>query len=169
MRAEVKQIMAGPSDKKIASSSADPRSLARLFAVQAAYQIEMTGVQPETVAAEYRAHAFDIGDDEIANNPDEELFATLLSYFSDGRIEIDALIESSLSEGLGSDRLEALIKAILRCGIGELRGNRQTPQSVIINEYVDIAHAFYSGKEPGLINGILDSAAKALKVPAGTS
>ena len=38
------------------------------------------------------------------------------------------------------------------------------PARVIINEYVNVAHAFFSEDEPHVVNGILDRLAKRLRV-----
>ena len=36
---------------------------------------------------------------------------------------------------------------------------------MVINECLDLAHAFYDGKEPGMVNGVLDRLAKTLRGP----
>jgi N utilization substance protein B len=56
--------------------------------------------------------------------------------------------------------METLVVAILRAGAYELLARPDMPTPVIINEYVDVAHAFFDQKEPGMINGILDNLAK---------
>jgi N utilization substance protein B len=37
---------------------------------------------------------------------------------------------------------------------------------VVVSEYVDLAGAFFGGKEPGLVNGVLDKLARALRPEA---
>ena len=34
---------------------------------------------------------------------------------------------------------------------------------MVINEYLDIAHGFFSGEEPRFANGVLDAMARALR------
>ena len=40
------------------------------------------------------------------------------------------------------------------------------PPKVVINEYVEVAKAFYAGTEPSLVNGILDRLAHILRAEA---
>ena len=66
----------------------------------------------------------------------------------------------AVQEGTGlADRLAS----ILRAGAYELVHRRDIPPRVSINEYTTIAHAFFSGKEPGLANGVLDKLGRALR------
>jgi len=60
-------------------------------------------------------------------------------------------------------RLEAVLRAILRAGAYELLHRQDVPPRVAVSEYTDIAHAFFSGKEPGLANGVLDRLARSLR------
>jgi N utilization substance protein B len=34
------------------------------------------------------------------------------------------------------------------------------PVKVVLNEYLDVAHGFFDGDEPGLANGVLDHVAR---------
>ena len=60
-------------------------------------------------------------------------------------------------------RLESVLRAILRAGTYELLARSDVPARVAMNEYVEIAHAFFSGKEPGMVNGVLNGIAKTLR------
>jgi N utilization substance protein B len=53
-------------------------------------------------------------------------------------------------------RLEVVLRAVMRAGAYELLARLEVPARVVLNEYVDIAHAFFAGKEPKLVNGVLD-------------
>ena len=77
--------------------------------------------------------------------------------------EIDPMLESSLAEGWRLERVEQTLRAILRAGAYELTARTDVPTAVIINEYVNVAHAFFSGSEPGFVNGILDRLAGHLR------
>jgi N utilization substance protein B len=61
------------------------------------------------------------------------------------------------------DRLEVLLRAIMRAGAYELLARGGVPARVIINEYVDLAHAFFAGAEPRMVNGVLDRLARSLR------
>jgi N utilization substance protein B len=62
------------------------------------------------------------------------------------------------------ERLEMVLRAILRVGAYELAFRIDVPARVVITEYVDIAHAFFAGKEPGMVNGVLDKLAHGIRV-----
>ncbi len=145
--------------------SGDPRSLARLYAVQALYQNDLTGRPVAEIVQDFQAREFILGDgdEDVSGIPDVDLFEGVLAAACDGAAPVDMLIADALSEKREVARLEAVLRAILRCGAGELQSNKDRSASVVINEYVDIAHAFYSGNEPGLVNGVLDSIAKSVR------
>ncbi|HTH96196.1 MAG TPA: transcription antitermination factor NusB [Stellaceae bacterium] len=134
------------------------RSAARLAAVQAIYQIEMTDGNPRNVVAEfgkYRLNPFDADGDELVS-ADETLFAELVSGTYAQLPELDAQIAKVLAADWPIERLEMVLRAILRLGAYELASRIDVPARVVITEYLDIAHAFFAGKEPGMVNGVLD-------------
>ena len=75
------------------------------------------------------------------------------------RNQIDSIIENNLSSDWKFNRLDKILKAILRTAVYEISYKLNTPSKVIINEYIDITHSFYSQKEPEFINAILDKIA----------
>ena len=140
------------------------RSAARLAAVQALYQIEMTHGRISAVVDEFARHRLgqDIdGDAYVA--PTRELFDDLVKGTASRLEEVDALIGKALTSDWPLDRLETVLRAILRVGAYELLARLDTPARVVISEYLDVAHAFYSGKEPGFVNGVLDRLARILR------
>ena len=42
----------------------------------------------------------------------------------------------------------------------ELIARRDVPAAAVINEYLDVAHAFYDKRESGFVNGLLDAIAR---------
>ncbi len=145
---------------------------ARLAAVQGLYQHEMTGAAPSRVIDEFMARraapAMGAGDDpdmpaaDIAK-ADAELYADLVRGAAARQDELDQLIGGVLVEGWTVARLEAVLRAILRVAVFELTARTEVPARVIISEYVEIAHAFFAGREPGLVNGLLDTLARRLR------
>lgn len=149
-----------PVEKKKGSA----RSVSRLGAVQALYQLELTGGSPEAVINEFLDHY--LGHEiegETYNRPDKSFFKDLMLGVSQNRITLDAEISRVLSNDWPLDRLAAVIRAILRAGAYELRHRPDVPTKAIINEYVDVAHAFYSDAEPGFVNGVLDRLGRELR------
>jgi N utilization substance protein B len=81
--------------------------------------------------------------------------------------EIDPLIVGALSADWPMERVELVIRMVLRAGVYELLARPDAPPAVIINEYVDVTHAFYGGNEPGFVNGVLDRIARAVRSHGG--
>ena len=139
------------------------RHLARLAAVQALYQIEISGQRPELVAVEFLRHrryeALE-GLDLSALDPD--MFRDLVVAVSQEAEALDDMLSAVLAEDWPVERLELLVKIILRLGAYELAYRPEIPVGVVINECVDLTHAYFSGKQPGLVNGVLDRLSSAL-------
>lgn len=149
------------------------RSAARLAAVQALYQIALTGSSPGSVVEdilEKRIAHLALADAENEREipipliePDVNLFSLLVHIATALRYEIDTMTNKILSNEWQPERLEVIVRCILRAGISELLERFDVPVRVIINEYVDVAHAFYSGSEPGLVNAVLDRLGRYLR------
>jgi len=140
------------------------RSATRLAAVQALYEMEVSGAPVERVLGEFIGKRWtdaDGGSDLLA--PDGDLLDQLVRGVSDRRSELDAMISSALTGAWSMDRLEILLRAILRAGVYELAALSEVPPKAAINEYVDVAHAFFPGKEPALVNAVLDRLARTLR------
>jgi N utilization substance protein B len=129
------------------------RRAARLAAVQALYQLDMNDVAPAVVIAEFVAH-------RLEQHADQPLFKDLVESVAARVVEIDGLIGGALVEGWSVERLETVLRAILRAGAYEILARPDIPPRVTISEYVEIAHAFFGGREPGLVNGVLDRLAQ---------
>ena len=153
------------------SPKAQRRGAARIAAVQALYQIELTGASPDRVLREFVAHRIGevphpkdaAGAEETIGEPDRELFAAIVRGASERRAELDEMVGSSLAAGWSLERMDRVLRALLRAGAFELFARAETPARVAITEYVGVANAFYEGREPGFVNGVLDKLARALR------
>ena len=154
------------------SPKAQRRGAARLAAVQALYQIELTGTSPDRVLGEFVAHRIgaqprdasdEASSDEAVGETDRELFAAIVRGASERRAELDEMVGSSLAEGWSLERMDRVLRALLRAGAFELFARPETPARVAITEYVGVANAFYEGREPGFVNGVLDKLARVLR------
>lgn len=145
------------------------RSTARLLAVQAIYQMEMTGINADRALAEFVQHRLEApGEEGETFAPaDRSLFVTVVGGVANDRQELDEAIAGSLDPAWAIERLETVLLAILRCGVFELRSRPEVPTRAVISEYIDIAHAFYGGKEPALVNAVLDRIARVLRAETG--
>lgn len=141
------------------------RSVARLAAVQALYQMEVSSVGVEAVIREFTDHRFDRaieGDAEgdTLATADEGFFADLVRGVVTHQRQVDAAVVKRLAAGWRLERLDATVRAILRAGAFELEHRPDVPTEVIIDEYVELAKSFFEGPEPGFVNGALDGVAQ---------
>jgi N utilization substance protein B len=77
--------------------------------------------------------------------------------------DIDPLVDQQLATGWRLVRVDSILRAILRAGVFELMERPDVPARVIINEYINVAHAFFSEDEPRVVNGVLDRIAHKLR------
>lgn len=146
------------------SGGASRRSLARLGAIQALYQMALSEVARETVLQEFLDHRLSEETEELQlADMDREFFAALMQGIDGEAAQLDDMLSAVLAEGWPVERLETLLKLILRAGAYELAFRPDIPARAVIKEYVDLAHAFLSGKEPGMVNGVLDRMAHQLR------
>ncbi len=75
----------------------------------------------------------------------------------------DAMITGALDSKRPAARLELLLRVILRAGAFELTRCGSTPTGRIISDYVDVTRGFFDGKEPGLVNAVLDRIARTVR------
>lgn len=139
-----------------------PRSASRLAAVQALYQLEASDEpnvkQTVTEFVEHRLGAEVEGDQFV--EADAALFGDITEGGWQRREEWDLLITPCLNKGWTLDRIEPIVRAIFRAGAYELAARPDVPTAVVINEYLDVAHAFYERTESAFVNGVLDKLAK---------
>lgn len=137
------------------------RSAARLAAVQALYQMEQSGAGVEGVIAEFVDHRLGrpIEGDEV-HEADAEFFAEIARGVVEAQRHIDPVIERNLARNWTLSRIDATARAILRAGVYELVRRADVPPRATIDEYVEIAKAFFDGDEPRFVNGVLDAVAK---------
>ena len=152
------------TDSKAAPLSAKARrarTVARLAAVQALYQMELAGTGVEAVVREFTDHRFD-GDleGETLAEADEKFFSELVHGVVSEQNAIDSAVTHRLATGWRLERLDATLRAILRAGGWELMHRPDVPVEVAIDEYVEIAKSFFEGPEPGFVNGALDGLAR---------
>jgi len=146
----------GPSQR-----GANKRGAARLAAVQALYQMDLSGSGVLETAAEYEA--FRLGkelDGAHYREADPQWFRAILAGVVEHQKTIDPVIRQSLTEDWPLSRLDTTLRAILRAGVYELMLRRDVPVPVVVSEYVDIAKAFYEEDEPKLVNAVLDRVAR---------
>lgn len=148
----------------MAATRSRSRSAARLAAVQALYQLEMEGTPLAQLLHEFHQHRLGATiEDDTYEEAERDFFDDIVSGADARREEIDALIAERLAEGWSLERLDRPMRAILRAGAYELIARPDVPAASVINEYLDVAHAFYDKRETGFVNGLLDAIAKGVR------
>jgi len=147
--------------KPVRPKAHQARSVARLAAVQALYQMETGGAGVDAVVREFCDHRFDVDldDGQRLAHADQAFFGELVHGVVDSQGEVDRAIVNRLAAGWRLERLDATLRAILRAGAFELMRRPDVPTEVAIDEYVEIAKSFFEGPEPGFVNGALDGIA----------
>jgi N utilization substance protein B len=143
------------------------RSAARLYAVQALFQMEAAGQTLDDVRAEFETHRFGAvydGDEMAEGDPD--LFKRTLEDAVNWQAKIDQLTDRALVAKWPIDRIDPTLRALFRAAGAELTEG-DAPPKVVISEYVDVARAFFpEGREPKFVNAVLDHMARAAKPEA---
>ncbi|MGE0595544.1 MAG: transcription antitermination factor NusB [Hyphomonadaceae bacterium] len=139
------------------------RSAARLAAVQALYQMELSGASTADVIRDFDAGKLPRQEQGEGEEGDIDLFRTLVEKAVDRQRTIDRAIARHLSKGWKLERIDAVARAILRAGAVELEQRADIPTAVVIDEYVEIAKSFFDGPEPGFVNATLDACARDLR------
>jgi len=133
------------------------RSAARLYAVQALFQMEAAGQSVDSVRREFETHRFGAiyEDDEMAEG-DTGLFRRLIEDAVNNQARIDQMTDRALVAAWPIDRIDPVLRALFRAAGAELVCP-DTPPKVVITEFVDVARAFFpEGREPKFVNAVLD-------------
>lgn len=137
------------------------KSAARLFAVQALFQMEHSSQSIDAVRAQFEDHRFGEEFDGYAMlEGDIETFRALLEGAVADQRDIDQMTDRALVDNWPLGRIDPTIRATFRAAGAELLA-KQTPPKVVITEFVDVARAFFpETKEPKFVNAVLDAMAR---------
>lgn len=137
------------------------RSAARLAAVQALYQKDMEGTSLARLLDEFHQHRLGAEIEDIwFADADVAFFDDIVRGADARRDEIDGLLTARLAEGWSIARLDKTMLQVLRAGTYELLARADVPKATAIDEYVDVAKAFFDDREAKFVNGVLDGVAK---------
>ena len=139
------------------------RSAARLAAVQALYQIELTGADWRKVVREFDEHRLGAEIEGVQyREADPDHFRKTVQGVVENQSAIDRLTDAALVEKWPLGRVDSILRALFRAAGSELSVRDDIPPRVIIGEYVDVAKAFFEeGKEAKFVNAVLDHMARA--------
>ena len=140
------------------------RSRARLAAVQALYQMDLAATDLAEVIDDFKTHRLSPeAEEQTVAGGDIDHFTRVLGGVVRRQREIDPMVDQQLAAGWSLIRVNAILRAILRAAVFELMELADVPARVAISEYVNVAHAFFDGDEPKVINGVLDQLARKLR------
>lgn len=143
------------------------KSAARLYAVQALFQMEQSGQTTQAVIAEFLDHRFGAtyeGDEMMEG--DADLFRTLVDSAVNYQAPIDQMTDRALVAKWPIARIDPTLRGLFRAAGAELT-QTETPPKVVITEFVDVAAAFFpEGREPRFVNAVLDHMAREAKPEA---
>ena len=136
------------------------RTLAREIALQALFQQDLAGDDPQKIA-ELLAEATE-------DSREREYARSLALGVLENRQELDRRIVE-VTNNWKLDRIAAVDRAILRLGLYELLEMDEVPPKVVINESVELAKKFSTAKSGSFVNGVLDRIYQDLSAEPGNS
>jgi len=146
------------------------RTAARLAAIQALYQMRLTGEAADTVIDDFLRHrlAYPGPDAEAASLDAADLafFRDLVDGVARESVALADMLAAVLAEDWPVERLEAVLRIILSAGAFELGHRPDVPARVVVSQYVDLAHAFLDDRQTAMANGVLDRLARHLRPEA---
>jgi N utilization substance protein B len=149
---------------KAAKPALGPRTAARLGAVQALYQMDVAQAPVADVLAEFGSwRVGDAFEDGQCGQADLPFLRDIVTGVLREQLSIDPLVNDALAEGWSLNRLDSILRAILRAGTFELAYRPDVPFKVVINEYVQVTSAFFADDEYRFINGSLDRLARTVR------
>ncbi len=128
------------------------RKNAREIAMQLLYQYEMGGDGiASTIEETMELPALD--EDDLS------YVERVVVGVNNDKEDLDAAIEK-FAYGWSLDRISKVDLSILRLALYEMKSCEDIPESVSINEAIDLAHKFSAPEDASFINGVLGSASR---------
>ncbi len=139
------------------------RSIARLLAVQALYQLDMDDASCDEIIQQFLEYEITAKNIENLGGFPQDFFVNLVRGVALNRTEIDSALEEELNERWKIERLESIIRVIIEAGLYEIMHCPEVDLPIIFNEYIEITRAFFDGKEGRFVNGVLDRLGKKIR------
>lgn len=159
---------------KYVSEKIRKKSGARLAAVQAAYMTAFSGLSVDEVIEDFlkgEVGRYAIEEDGMSGEQmveleemDKPYFEKLVRGVHSKKEDLENSLRAYLKDGSAYDHMNATMQALLLCAVYELGYTTDIDAKVIIQEYVDLAYAFFMKNEPKMINALLDQIAKNIRI-----
>jgi len=152
------------SQQPTPSPTPSRRQAARLAAVQALYQWQEGQHGPAEIVDQFlTVRTGEAGEGGMRRDADRPLFKDVVEGAAGHKEELQEIVSAALAQDWTWNRVDRLVRAILLAGAYELVHRHDVPPKVAINEYVEIAHAFYDKSEPTFVNSVLDRVARQVR------
>lgn len=138
------------------------RRLARVAAIQVLYQSAMTRTPVAQVARQFEEHRLGEEVDGLKLDADLGHFRRLTRGLAEEATALTPLVQEALDKRQFS-RLEYVLQAIMLTGAYELQALKDVPPKATIDEFTDIAAAFFDKGERSLVNAVLDRLAHRMR------
>ena len=139
------------------------RSVARLYAVLALFQHKASDDGLRDVLSDYISKTARVNP-KIESIPvrdmHEKFFIDLMKNVSENIEVIDAEISEHLSKDWSMERIDPVLLCILELGVCEILLFSSVPSKVILDEYTEVANAFFTKQNASFINGTLNAIAR---------
>lgn len=159
---------------KYVSEKIRKKSGARLAAVQAAYMTAFSGLSVDEVIDDFlkgEVGRYAIEEDGMSNEEmveleemDKPYFEKLVRGVHTKKEDLENALRTYLKDGSAYDHMNATMQALLLCAVYELGYTTDVDTKILIQEYVDLAYAFFMKNEPKMINALLDQIAKNVRI-----
>lgn len=159
---------------KFVSEKIKMKTESRLAAVQATYMIAFGQLPVDQVIKDFQdgnvgrfviEEDADTQQEEMVevNNMDKAYFEQIVRGVQKNKEALEKSLHLYLAEGYSFERMDGTLQALLLCAIYEIINTQDVDANVLIKEYVDLAYAFFSKKEPKMVNALLDKIAKEVR------
>lgn len=159
---------------KFVSQKIRQKSGARLAAVQAVYmahfgELPIDEVIQDFIQGKIGRYVIEeegaMGSEQMVEiSPiDTVYFENLVRGVHTQKESLEKSLNLYLNEKWDFDKMNGTMQALLLCAVYELTHTLDIDTKVLIQEYVDLAYAFFSKNEPKMINALLDQIAHALR------
>lgn len=159
---------------KFISEKIRKKSGARLAAVQATYMAAFSELGIDEIIDDFlkgEVGRYAIEEDNLSEEHlveleeiDKPYFEKIIRGVHGKKEDLEKSLRIYLKDGASYDRMNATMQALLLCAMYELTHTADVDTKVIIQEYVDLAYAFFNKNEPKMINALLDQIAKEVRI-----
>lgn len=138
------------------------RTISRAGAVQALFQYEQSGDSIDQIILQFHQHRggkyLEQFEEGQVPEADMKLLAQIARMAVLNQENIDQKLQALLPKEWPLRQIDSVLRAILRAAVAELDAG--LPIAVVVNEYMDVTHAFLGEQAARLANGVLEAAAK---------